>query len=29
MGDFFTGLSYGDQLDLGTAVFGGGPRCVS
>ena len=24
MGDFFTGLSYGDQLEMGTAVVGGG-----
>eukprot|EP01046_Picozoa_sp_COSAG06_P055006 COSAG06_NODE_9970_length_1778_cov_16.085170_2_plen_116_part_00 len=24
MGDFFTGLSYGDQLEMGTAIVGGG-----
>ena len=24
MGDFFTGLSYGEQLEMGTAVVGGG-----
>ena len=24
MADFFTGLSYGDQLEMGTAIVGGG-----
>ena len=24
MGDFFTGMTYGDQLEMGTAVVGGG-----
>ena len=24
MGDFFTGMTYGDQLEIGTAVVGGG-----
>eukprot|EP01043_Picozoa_sp_COSAG02_P083963 COSAG02_NODE_21878_length_771_cov_3.691964_1_plen_122_part_00 len=24
MGDFFTGLSYGDQLEMGTTIVGGG-----
>ena len=24
MGDFFTGMTYGDQLEMGTAIVGGG-----